>query len=206
MFRTNLLVPTAVVLIAAGMLAQEPEPSKPAAAPQAATQAEAAKPLPEPGKLIDLARAHSETWRAIQKNYISKETVVADEFDSHGTKKGTHTDEYRVFFVARFEIQQHITHDGKPLSPSDEAKEQDRVNKAVAKAKQKGEDPDKNPAPPPRLAMLLKVTTLSNERRETINGRPTIIFDYAGNPKARRSEHHRKHHEAPHRPHLDRRG
>lgn len=166
-----------VCLSAAPLLAQETSPS----VADKATEA----PLPEPAQLVALMKAHSDTWRETEKNYMCKLTTVKDDFDSHGNKKGTHTDEYRVFFVERREIHQHISHDGKPLSPDEEKKEQQRVDKLIADIKAKAEKQEAKPTPPPRLAMLLKVTTLSNERRETINGRPTIIFDYTGNPKAK---------------------
>ena len=38
------------------------------------------------------------------------------------------------------------------------------------------------------MSNLLKVTTFSNERRELVNGRPTIHFDYTGDPSAKASD------------------
>ena len=172
----------AAVALSLRLCAQEPT-TTPAPAPPPAAK----KPLPDLAKLVELAKTHSDAWREIQKNYLCKETVVKDDFDSHGNKKGTHSDEFRVFFVDRHEIHQHVSHDGKLLSPEEEKKEQDRVDKQIAKIKAKTEKDESSPAPPPRFAMLLKVTTLSEPRREIINGRPTIIFDYAGNPKAKTS-------------------
>src|SRR5579864_1785452 len=108
-------------------------------------------------------------------------TQVADEFSSDGRKK-THTDQYQVFYVANSEILQHIAHDGKPLSPDDAKKEQERVDKLAAKLKSRENKPDKNDF---HLTGLWKVADFSNPRREIISGRPTLVFDYKGNPGAK---------------------
>ena len=108
-------------------------------------------------------------------------TQVADEFSSDGSKN-THTDQYEAFYVESTEILQHTAHDGKPLSPEDAKKEQERVDKLVAKLKSHANKPAKDDF---RLTDLWKVATFSNPRREIINGRRTLVFDYKGNPDAK---------------------
>lgn len=120
----------------------------------------------------------------LNKNYTFKETIVADDFDSHGNKKGTHTDEYQVWYVKNVEVQQHLSHDGKPLKEDDERKEQERVNKKVASIKDGSYKPPKGNVGI-SVAGLMKVVTFTNERRTEINGRPTIMFDYTGDPHAK---------------------
>jgi hypothetical protein len=109
-------------------------------------------------------------------------TQVADEFSSDGSKK-THTDEYQAFYVGNTQVLQHISHDGKPLSPDDANKEQQRVDKLVARLKS---HENKSPRDDIHLSAsgLLKVATFSNPRREPLNGRPTLVFDYKGDPHA----------------------
>jgi hypothetical protein len=108
-------------------------------------------------------------------------TQIADEFSSDGNKK-THTDQYEAFYVANTEILQHTARDGKPPSPGDAKKEQERVDKLVAKLKSHENKPDKNVF---HLTGLWNVATFSNPRREIISGRPTLVFDYNGNPEAK---------------------
>lgn len=105
-------------------------------------------------------------------------TQVADEFSSDGAKK-THTDQYEAFYIENAEILQHTAHDGKPLSPEEAKKEQERVDKLAAKLKSRANKPEKNDF---RLTDLWKVATFTNPRREIINGRATLVFDYKGNP------------------------
>ena len=159
-----------------------------AAAPDATTAVKVdpadSKPLPDLASLVERAKAHADANDELLKSYISKETAVRDEFDSKGNKKGSHTDEYRVFFVQTTEIHQHVSHDGKQLSPDDERKEQQRVDKQVAEVKAKSEKPQKG-VRRSLLSSLLRMTTVSNARREALNGRPTIVFDYRGNDAAK---------------------
>lgn len=140
-------------------------------------------PLPDIQTLLTRVRAHSDALESLRKSYICTMTQVADEFSSDGSRK-THTDQFQAFYAENTEVLQHISHDGKPLSPEDAAKEQERVDKLVARLKSHQNKPDKDQI---HLTGLLKVATFSNPRREIINGRPTLLFDYKGNPGAKAS-------------------
>src|SRR5579875_838854 len=149
--------------------------------------AQADKPLPKIDDLITTAKARQSENEELRKSYTCKQTVVADEFDSHGNKKGSHADEYQVWTVQHVEIHQHVTHDGKPLPPDQAQKEQARVDKEVAEIKSGNrKEPKGNVAL--SVSNLLQVTTFTNERRVEVNGRPTIQFDYTGDPKAKASD------------------
>ena len=142
--------------------------------------AAADQPLPNLKTLLDRAKAHSDAAMEIRKNYTCKQTVVADELDSHGNKKGTHKDEYQMFYVRKYEISQHLSHDGQPLKPEDAKKEQERVDKRIADIKAGNVKESKGFAL--RVSDLLKMSIVSEPKREMLNGRPTIFFDYRGNP------------------------
>ena len=139
-------------------------------------------PLPDIETTLTRVRARYDALETLRKTYICTMTQVADEFSSSGSKK-THTDTYQAFYVANTEVLQHISRDGKPLSPEDAQKEQQRVDKEVAKLKSQENKPSKDQI---RLSAsaLLKLATFSNPRREVLNGRPTLVFDYKGNPQA----------------------
>lgn len=139
-------------------------------------------PLPDIQTLLARVRAKYDSLESLRKNYICAMTEVADEFSSDGSKK-THTDEYQAFYVGNTLVLQHVSRDGKPLSPEDAKKEQERVDKLVAKLKSHENQPPKGEV---RLSAsaLLKVATFSNSRRELLNGRPTLVFDYKGDPHA----------------------
>jgi hypothetical protein len=139
-------------------------------------------PLPDIQTLLTRVRARYDALESLRKNYICTMTEVADEFSSDGSKK-THTNQYQAFYVHNTLVLQHIAHDDKPLSPDDAKKEQERVDKLVAKLKSRENKPPKDEV---RLSAsgLLKVASFTNPHREVLNGRPTLVFDYKGDPHA----------------------
>ena len=139
-------------------------------------------PLPDIETLLTRVRARYDALDSLRKRYICTMTQVADEFSSNGSKK-SHTDQYQAFYVNNTLVQQHVSRDGRPLSPDDAKKEQQRVDKLVARLKSHEDKPSKDDI---RLSAsrLLKVATFTNPRREVLNGRPTLVFDYKGDPHA----------------------
>ncbi|HEV2578263.1 MAG TPA: hypothetical protein VGU25_13730 [Acidobacteriaceae bacterium] len=166
-------------------LVAAPQTSTPTAAVSTATDSAAADPpapLPDIQTLLARVRARYDALESLRKTYVCTMSQVADEFSSNGSKK-THTDEYQAFYVANTEVLQHLSHDGKPLSAQEAQKEQERVDKQVAKLKSQQNKPARDEV---RLSAsaLLRLATFSNPRREVLNGRPTLVFDYVGNPHA----------------------
>jgi hypothetical protein len=158
-------------------------PAPPASPQTIASDKAIEAPLPDIHTLIDRVHAHTIALENLRKKYICTMTQTADEFSSDGSKK-THTDQYQAFYVGNNEIFQHISRDGKPLSPEDAKKEQQRVDKLVAKLKSHDDKPDKDQVVLSSTG-LLKMATFTNPRRDMINGRPTIVFDYRGNSNAK---------------------
>jgi hypothetical protein len=157
--------------------------TSPAAASSDPAPPDLSAPLPDIQTLLTHVRARSDALESLRKNYICTMTQVGDEFSSDGSKK-THTDQYQIFYVGNTAVLQHISRDGKPLSPEDAKKEQERVDKLVAKLKSHEDKPNKEEI---HLTAVLKAASFSNPRREIINSRPTLVFDYKGNPDAKPS-------------------
>src|SRR5580700_3383431 len=59
---------------------------------QQTTPAPDAKPLPDLPTLLERTRAHADASQELAKNYTCKMVVGADDLDSKGNNKGTHTD------------------------------------------------------------------------------------------------------------------
>jgi hypothetical protein len=178
MFRTRALLIASLLAFCARLA---PAQEQPAPTAQAAPED---KPLPDIASLIARAKANQSHIEEVRKNYLCTMTSIVDDFDSKGTKKGTHTDIFQIFFVDKVEIHQHTQHDGKPLSDSDAKKEQERVDKEIAEIKSGTRKP---PTGQINLgtSTLLKVAAFTNPRRIEIDGRPTIAFDYKGDPHAK---------------------
>lgn len=166
-------------------LAAAPQSSTPPASVASATDSapsDPSAPLPDIQTLLARVRARYDALESLRKTYVCTMSQVADEFSSSGSKK-THSDTYQAFYIANTEVLQHISHDGKPLSTDDAQKEQERVDKQVAKLKSKQTKSAKDEVHL-SASRLLKLATFSNPRRELLNGRPTLVFDYVGNPHA----------------------
>lgn len=169
-----------VLTLASVVCAAQQPPAPPPDTPAVASPDPA--PLPDIRTLLDRVRARYNELESLRKNYIFTITQVADEFASDGSKK-SHTDTYEAFYVANTEVRQHTSRDGKPLSAEDARKEQQRVDKEVADLKSHAAKAHRDEV---KLSAsgLLKVASFTNPRRELIDDRPVIVFDYTGDPHA----------------------
>ena len=140
-------------------------------------------PLPDAATVLREVEAHQKELDKIRENYTFRSVQTVRQLDSHGTVKKTETEEHEVFFVKGHQVEKLVRKDGKDLTPDQARKEQERVNKEVTKISQQGEDkPDKDDI---TVARLLQIVTFSRPRRVSLNGRDTIVFDFAGDEHAR---------------------
>jgi hypothetical protein len=176
-------------------LAQSGTPPVPAAAGQEATAAKAdegERSLPDIPALMQAVEANQRTSEAIQKNYLYRSMVTAEQTDGHGGVKKTETAEYDVFWVEGVPVRRQTKKNGKELSADEQKKESDQIDKEVAKAKEKrAKAEEKGKETDPRgnelvtVSRLLELGSFTNARREQLNGRDTIAVDFTGDPKAK---------------------
>lgn len=138
-------------------------------------------PMPEFEAVLTAVRARYDALESLRKNYMFTVTRVADEFSGDGSRK-TRTDVYQAFYVGNTAVYQHISRDGKPLPADDAKKEQQRVDKEVAKLKDGDTKPPKNQL---SLSSALKIVRVTHAERRIVDGRPTLVYDYAGDPHAK---------------------
>jgi len=141
-------------------------------------------PLPDVPTLMKQVEEHQHKMDQVRENYTYHETVITHELDKQGNVKKIESQEDNVFFVNSHEIHSRVKKDGKELSASDQKKEQERVQKDVEKASKTppGQSPDKDDVTVTRLLQILKV---SNPRREQMDDRIVIAFDFTGDPHAK---------------------
>ncbi|GGA53216.1 hypothetical protein GCM10011507_00340 [Edaphobacter acidisoli] len=159
---------------------------------QPASAAEDTRPLPDIPTLMHEVEARQKTAEAIQKNYIYHSTVTEQESDGHNGIRKTETRGYDVFWVEGVEVSRLTKKDGKDLSAKEQQKENNRLNKEIAKAKKKREEAEQQgKSTDPRgndeitVSRILELGSFSNPRRIKLNGRDTIVVDYTGDPKAK---------------------
>jgi hypothetical protein len=140
------------------------------------------KPLPNVETLRARAVQQSKDSETQRERYLCRVKTETIQLDGKGSEKKVESDEREIFFVKNRQITQVVTHNGKPVTGSDAKKEIDRVKKQIA-------DAEKGKADPNGISQseIIRLVKLSNERRVMVNGRPTVVFDLAGDPAAKTS-------------------
>lgn len=150
------------------------------------------RPLPDIPSLMQEVLKNQRKEEAVRKDYLFHEAQTSKETDGHGGVKKTETREYDIFWVGGVPVQRLVKKDGKELSADEQKKENERIDKEVAKAKEKREkadsegketDPRGNEEITP--SRFLALGTFTNPRRVKLDGRDTIAVDYAGDPRAK---------------------
>lgn len=141
-------------------------------------------PLPDVPTLMKQVEEHQHKLDQVRENYTYHETVITHELDKKGNIKKNESEEHYVFFVNGHEIERKVKKDGKDLDENEQKKEQERVEKEVEKASKTppGQSMDKDEVSVSRLLQIMKV---SNPRREQMDGRDVIAFDFTGDPHAK---------------------
>lgn len=150
------------------------------------------RPLPDVATLMREVEMHQKAAEAIQKDYLYHAVETQQETDGNGAVKKTATREYDVFWVSGVPVRKLTKKDGRELTPEEQKKESERIDKDVAKAREKKDKADaKGKETSARgnetitASRILELGSFSNPRRVELDGRDTIVVDYSGNPKAK---------------------
>jgi 23S rRNA maturation mini-RNase III len=153
------------------------------------------EPLPDIKTLLDEVRANADRIDAILEDYSYRETRIDREIDKSGNLVEKQSETVLLTFYKGFRIRRLIEKNGKPLSVSEQAKEDKDVEKQVAEIeeriakREKREAQTNKSAKTPEeenrrisLSEALKGSLLVNPRRERFRGRDVVVFDYEPNP------------------------
>jgi hypothetical protein len=150
------------------------------------------KPLPDITTLMRAVEAHQRQSEDIAKNYIFHQAYREDKLDTHNGVKKSESNESEVFYLNSVQVRRTLVRDGKPLTPEELKKEDERLDKLSAQLKEKrdkkdaqGKETDARGHDEITLSRILELGAFSNPRRESVNGRDTIAVDYAGDPHAK---------------------
>jgi hypothetical protein len=140
--------------------------------------------IPDVPTLIGQVKEHQRKLDQTRENYTYREVVVTHELDKNGNVKKAESEENDVFYVNSHELDRKVKKNGKDLSADEQKKEQDRVMKEIEKAQKTppGTSTDKNTV---TITQLLAIMKIYKPRREVIDGRSTIAFDFVGDPHAK---------------------
>jgi hypothetical protein len=147
--------------------------------------AQTTPPIPDVPTLMNQVLDHQRQMEAVRENYTFRELDVTDTLNKNGTVKKTETEDYEVFYVNTHEVQRLVQKNGKDLDADQEKKEQEHVMKSVEKAQQTPPGTSPNGEVTISVSHILSMVKVSSPRREMLDGRPTISFDFVGDPHAK---------------------
>ncbi len=156
-----------------------------AACPQSAAAPSVTAPLPDVPTLMQQVRDHQTHMDAVRENYTFHETEIDQTLNKDGSVRKTESAEYEIFYVNTHEVRRQIKKDGKDLDAGQQKKEQDRVTRAVEKAQQTPPGQAPNGEVVISVSHILAMVRVSSPRRETLDNRATISFDFTGDPHAK---------------------
>jgi hypothetical protein len=145
------------------------------------------RPLPDIPALMHEVEEHQHDSEKIQKDYLFHEVVTQQE--TNGKTEGR---EFDVFWLHGVEVHKMTRKNGRDLTDDEKKKEDGRIDKEVAKAKNrkdhaeaKGQETDSQGHEEITVSRFLALGSFTNPKRVQIDGRDTIAVDYAGDPKAK---------------------
>lgn len=156
----------------------------------AASQQTQPRSLPDPDKLM-LQVENQEAFDDARRDYTYKIKVVNQERNKDGSAKKTTTTDAESFTVQGIRINRITAKDGKPLSDNEKRKQEESIDKLVARQKEhrsklqtQGKPTNAQGEEVLTVRRILELGTFSNLHEGTYAGRPVWIIDYAGNPQA----------------------
>jgi hypothetical protein len=151
--------------------------------------------LPDLKQLFAEIDANQKAIDKLKENYTGRRSVEETQYDGSGKVSKLDRREETFFYLDGEEISTLVAKDGKPLSDDEQRKENDRVQKRIAKhqeekahkekkqekAKEEGkEDKDSDE---PGIELFLRTCQFVNPRRERFRGQDVLVFDFEGNPE-----------------------
>ncbi len=158
------------------------------------------EPIPDIKTLLDEIRANAEKIDRILENYSYTELRIDRELNSAGDLIEKSSEKKLLTFYKGYRISRLMEKNGKPLSVSDQSKEDKDVEKQVADIEKRiaekerkqvtQRDTNSGAGGQPNgegqritIADALKGSILTNPRRERFKGIDVIVFDYEPNPQ-----------------------
>jgi len=151
--------------------------------------------LPDLKQLFAEIDANQKAIDKLKENYTGRRSVEETEYNGSGKVSKVDRREETFFYLDGDEISTLVAKDGKPLSESDQHKENERVQKRIAshqeekqkkekkdeKAKEQGKEEKDDDEP--GIEMFLRASQFVNPRRERFRGQDVLVFDFEGNPE-----------------------
>jgi hypothetical protein len=177
-----------LTLFFASALASAQQPAPPTSPPDAVI----AHPLPPIRELLLDVECNEKTTETARKDYTYHVHLEEQDLGGKGNVKKTTVTDSESMTVDGVRIDRVVARNGKPLTAEESLKESNRIDKEIARAKSRREKHEAKGQPSDSrgdvilpASRILELGTFSNPRRVDLDGRPTIVADYAGNPSVK---------------------
>ncbi len=126
---------------------------------------------------------------ALQNTYTYHVHFEGQQLDSKGSVKKASSTDSESLTIDGVRVDRDVARNGKPLTADEARKENERIDKTVAKErenrKKHGDQKDDPDDVVLSASRILELGSFSNPRRIDLDGRPTLVVDYAGSPDAK---------------------
>lgn len=150
------------------------------------------RPLPPTRELLLDVERNEKLAEAARKDYTYHVHIQLEELDDNGKVKKTTITDAEELTIDGIPVHRIVARNGKPLTGEEARKESDRIDKEVATAKErrakrqeKGQDTDARGDVILSASRILELGSFTDPRRTEVDGRSTIVLDYAGDPNAK---------------------
>lgn len=134
---------------------------------------------PDSSALLERVLDNQSKIEEARDDYTYTKTVNETETDDKGRITRRSERVYEVFHVGGKPVGKLVAQDGRPLSPNESRKEEQRVERSSRDRRRKaGEEPEKDDDEEVTASAMLRVSQLTNPRREPFRGRPALVFDF----------------------------
>ncbi len=152
------------------------------------------KPLPDIALLLHELSENEEKVENILDNYSYTEKTTERELEKNGILRVVESKTYQLSFYKGYRIRRLIAKDGKPLTPEEQQDEDkevgkivEKIEKEIAKTEKKEVDQSATGTPSDEgrrisISEVLRASKLINPRREVLQGRNVIVFDFEPDP------------------------
>ena len=161
-------------------------------APPASAAQEAQRPLDDTRKLLLEVEANQKRLEALERDYTYHVRTETQDLDKNGNVKKNAVIDAESLTLDGVRVNRVTARNGQALTPDEQRKEDERIDKLVKqrrerrdKLQDKGTETDASGNAVLPASRILELGTFSNPRREMLNGRPSIVVDYAGDPHAK---------------------
>ena len=140
------------------------------------------KPLPDIPQLLKAINANQKKIDELKRDYACMKQEEADKVNGKGEVIKRTTSVYQISYFKGHEIARQIESNGKLLSPTEQKKEDERIQKEVAQYTKEATNPGEKSDDDAGISDFLRIDRFTNPRWERFRGQEVVVFDFGPNP------------------------